>query len=121
MRNFLIFQPLSCLRNVFVPTSEATDLNFFFPVETFPNSDAAISSKSQPIFSAAETTYLLKNGIAVFQLFVLTLQILFPTVLNNHKYTVNHYQQPFFTTLNQKLIVVSFTKHCSCYCFFNRG
>ena len=65
MRRFLIVPPPSCLRNFFFPTSAATDLNVLIPVRTFPISVAAISIKSAPTNFAAETTYLLKNGIAL--------------------------------------------------------
>ena len=111
MRRFLVFPAPSCLRKVFFPTSAATNLCFFFPVKIFPISGAAISIKSAPTLFAAGTTNRLKNGIAVLPIVCAKAPNPLPLVWHIREYTVNHYQQPFFTVLILKMIFRSFSKH----------
>ena len=59
------FPSSNCFFRVFFPTLFAADLKDFLPLKTSPISGAANSNMSAPMRSAAGTTYLRKNGIAV--------------------------------------------------------
>ena len=111
MQRFLVLPAPSCLRKVFFPTLAATDLNFFFPLKSFPISGAVISIKSAPTLFAAGTTYRLKNGIAVLPIVCARAQNFLTFVWHIRDNTVNHYQQPIFTVFNLEMIFRSFSKN----------